>query len=268
MMLETLLDKRPTYQWQREGRLREHIWSSSDYKHNDDLYSEEDDAAWAMADGDEDEENASIDDRDNPKASKEIYSTKDLYEHDDDDEADNYDFAEQNMENDADDNENFEDAFLPQLQGLTIQKRLMPLSADLQGGVYQLKVVLDKETYRIIEIGGNHTFDDLHLMIQHIFDLDNDHLYTFFMDGRRWSQSADRYASPYCLDEVPATAIKIGQAGLFVGKNFLYLFDFGDEWEFKVWVEAILPDAEEPKKPILISSVGDNPEQYSNFEDI
>jgi hypothetical protein len=264
ILLAILLDKRPTYQWQREGRLRDHTWSDSDYKQNDEGDDYEYTDVLLMEDGDEDEADTSMEDGDTPQANLKVYQTKDLYEEED---ADDYDFTEENMDNAANTDENFEDAFLPYLQGVTIQKRLMPLPTDLISGLYRLKVVLDKETHRIIEIGGNHTFDDLHLMIQHIFGLDNDHLYTFFMDGRRWSQSADRYASPHCLDEVPATAIKIGQVGLFEGKNFLYLFDFGDEWEFKIWVEAISPDADEPENPILISAVGDNPEQYPDYEE-
>ncbi len=246
LMLDTLMEKRPAYQWQREGAIRAHTWSSSDYLHED--YEDFDDA---------DDDDAVFSRKDDEKVAMYLSDRNN----------NSADDAEENTENEDEINENFEEAFLTHLNGVTIQKRLMPIEPILVNGLYRFKVCSDKETYRVLELGGNHTFDDLHLMIQHVFDFDDDHLYTFFMDGKRWSKSADSYSSPRCLDEVPATAIKIGQAGLFEGKNFLYLFDFGDEWQFKIFVEAVLPNAKEPDSPTLISTVGDNPEQYPDDEE-
>jgi hypothetical protein len=257
-MLEILLEKRPTYQWQREGKIRAHTWLSSDY-----IDPDEDGMEYFEAD--DEKEEAILREENDKKATTLFYQTQDLDLEDDDD----ADYAEQYTENEEEEEitGNFEDAFLTNLKGVTIQKRLMPIEPILISGLYRLKVAFDKKTYRIIELGGNHTFDQLHLMIQAAFEFDNDHLYTFFMDGKRWSKSADSYSSPHCLDEVPATAIKIGQTGLFEGKSFLYLFDFGTEWEFNIFVEAVLPNAEEPENPTLISSVGKNPEQYPDYED-
>jgi hypothetical protein len=268
ILLGILIEKRPTYKWQREGHIREHTWLASDYLDSDDsdYYDKEDED-----DEEEAEEKAVISTTgENEKTMRILYRAKDLKDNEEDAEynMEDYDFDEQNTPDNADEiDENFEDAFLPHLKGVTVQKRLMPIAVELVSGLYRLKVIFDKHTYRILELGGNHTFDELHDWIQRAFDFDNDHLYTFFMDGKPWSKSADSYSSPYCKDEIPATAIKIGQAGLFTGKNFLYLFDFGSEWHFKVFVEAVLPHAEEPQEPRLIASVGENPEQYPGSED-
>jgi hypothetical protein len=43
----------------------------------------------------------------------------------------------------------------------------------------------------------------------------------------------------------------------------MYLFDYGDEWRFKVRVHAIDEDApEDVEYPRIVQSVGEAPEQY------
>jgi hypothetical protein len=50
---------------------------------------------------------------------------------------------------------------------------------------------------------------------------------------------------------------------LQVGKSFLYLFDYGDSWKFKVRVHAINPDADAGAVyPRIVESVGEAPSQY------
>jgi hypothetical protein len=107
----------------------------------------------------------------------------------------------------------------------------------------------------------------LHDAIQDAFDFDNDHLYAFFMDGRPWSQGGETYWSPNNDEGILADAVKIGEAKLYAGKSFLYLFDFGYEWRFKVIVKAINSDEEPLKQPKIVESVGENPEQYGDWND-
>jgi hypothetical protein len=51
-------------------------------------------------------------------------------------------------------------------------------------------------------------------------------------------------------------------------QTFLYLFDYGDEWRFRVRVHAINehadPDAQYPR---LVESVGEAPPQYPDWDD-
>ncbi len=51
------------------------------------------------------------------------------------------------------------------------------------------------------------------------------------------------------------------------GQVFMYLFDYGDEWRFKVRVHAIdLNAPEEGDYPRIVESVGEAPEQYPDWE--
>ena len=57
----------------------------------------------------------------------------------------------------------------------------------------------------------------------------------------------------------------LGELDLQPKQEFLYLFDYGDEWRFKVRVYAINPDAPEGKYPRIVESVGEAPEQYPDW---
>jgi hypothetical protein len=55
---------------------------------------------------------------------------------------------------------------------------------------------------------------------------------------------------------------------LKVGKRFLYLFDYGDEWRFDVRVHAMREDADpDAEYPLLVESVGEAPPQYPEWEE-
>jgi hypothetical protein len=56
--------------------------------------------------------------------------------------------------------------------------------------------------------------------------------------------------------------------GLELKQEFMYLFDYGDEWRFKVRVHAINENADpEAGYPRLVESVGEAPEQYPVWDE-
>lgn len=133
------------------------------------------------------------------------------------------------------------------------------------GNVYILKVSLNRLTWRRIRISAANTLHHLHEAIQDAFDFYDDHLYAFFMDGQLWSKNA--YWSREGEQPPYADKAVIGQLGLTRGQNFLYLFDFGDEWKFDVRVEEILDSDLPPARPLVIVKKGASPEQYPSYED-
>jgi Plasmid pRiA4b ORF-3-like protein len=134
-------------------------------------------------------------------------------------------------------------------------------------GNYIFKVSLGKKLWRKIKISHNHTLEDLHLAIQKAFNFDNDHLYSFFMDAKRYSKHA--FHSPNSDDE-PWTdddEAKIGKLGLYNMQRILYLFDYGDSWEFEVQLTGINENETPVKKPQIIEKKGKAPEQYRSYYD-
>jgi hypothetical protein len=92
---------------------------------------------------------------------------------------------------------------------------------------------------RTLQLDGAQTLFDLHREIQKAFDLFDDHLYSFYMDGKKYSKhcynSPRDFAGPFVQEG------KIGDLSLYEGKRFLYLYDFGAEWEFNIDVVRVVP---------------------------
>lgn len=145
----------------------------------------------------------------------------------------------------------------------------------------------DKRIWRRLEVLGSQTLDDLHMAIQEAFDFDADHLYSFFMSGKAWNISDFEYYHPEAdggLPEanmrtlfiliggskpeprLPATTVRIESLNLKPKQNFLYLFDYGDEWQFEV--EFLKEGSqEEALYPRIIDSRGEAPQQYQNCDE-
>ena len=80
--------------------------------------------------------------------------------------------------------------------------------------------------------------EHLHYIILDSFGFNDDHLYSFFMDGKKWSN--DCITSPHDFDEhSKSNKVQIGDLGLVSRQRFLYLYDYGDEWKFIVEMDRI-----------------------------
>ncbi len=72
---------------------------------------------------------------------------------------------------------------------------------------------------------------------------------------------AEEYQGP---GNVQTTTLE--ELDLQLGQEFMYLFDYGDEWRFKVRVHAIDPKAPDRKYPHIVEAVGAAPAQYPDWE--
>lgn len=149
---------------------------------------------------------------------------------------------------------------------LKIGKRLFPIDQPLVEGVFTLKITLGTQCYRVIEIPSEAHFEHLHLAIQNAFDFDNDHLYAFYLNGRADQKPGNVIGDPRgdCPnDEYPADLCLLGEMGLYLSQSLLYVFDFGDYWEFDVEILDFFSSDSKFRQPYkLIKSVGKAPKQY------
>jgi len=153
--------------------------------------------------------------------------------------------------------------FIPFFAEGVLSKTLPREPAMPVEGVYLFRVSLSGSVWRKIELSSGHTLLDFHNAIQAAYKFDSDHLYSFFMDGIPWSD--EKFTSPY-EDEGPyADEVRIGELGLVKGQTFLYLFDYGDEWRFRVTLEEIRQDKPHPKSPRILERKGRSPEQYPKY---
>ncbi len=130
---------------------------------------------------------------------------------------------------------------------------------------YTLKVFpagAGRQVYRVIEMSGEHSLDDLCRIILSSFDFIDEHLYEFCMDNRMYSDYS--YQSDPEGGE-PSTRVKLDKLGLMIKQKFSLHYDFGDDWMFTIIVQNI---AETAKKtvPRVIKEKG-KIEQYPDWEE-
>lgn len=107
--------------------------------------------------------------------------------------------------------------------------------------------------------------EDLADMILTAFDFDNDHLHAFFMDGQPYSRG-ESYFSRYAGESgTPTNKIKVEALELSEKQKFLFLFDFGDDWQFYCEVKKVTDTPE--KEPYISEIVGTAPEQYPDYSE-
>ncbi len=117
--------------------------------------------------------------------------------------------------------------------------------------------------WRKIQINKTATLDDLHYAILDAFEFNYEHLYSFFMDNKAWSEYC--YSSPYDDYGEDASKVYLYELGLEPKFKFLYLYDYGDEWRFSISVFKELDTTVE--KPEVIKVKGEAPTQYDYYDD-
>jgi hypothetical protein len=117
------------------------------------------------------------------------------------------------------------------------------------------------ETWRRIVMSGENDFDELAMFILDAFNFDDEHLYQFdYQDEYGERRSLE---DPRCQDlyDQYADAVLLGEIGLQPKQIIDFRYDFGDDWRFKVQVEALDP-TQRIKTPKVIAKAGKAPKQY------
>lgn len=113
--------------------------------------------------------------------------------------------------------------------------------------------------WRRIAIPDSQTLDALANTIINAFEFDHDHLYRFSYKNR--FGALEKIYHPF-MDEGPWTnKVLVGDVPLLSGQTMVYLYDFGDQWEFDVTLEQVDRDMV-IKQPVIIESHGESPKQY------
>ncbi len=122
----------------------------------------------------------------------------------------------------------------------------------LEPAIYQLKVVLlgiSPMIWRRLLIHGDSTIADLHYIVQIAMGWSDDHLHQFRVHGKRYGIA--RMGGISFSDDPDAVRLK--DLGLRINERFVYEYDFTDDWQHQIRVEAIL--APEPNRcyPVCIN---------------
>ncbi len=142
---------------------------------------------------------------------------------------------------------------------------LYPINPNPPKGTYWLRVELpNHKVSRTIAMPAEETLEGFHEAIQDAFNFDNDHLYIFCLNLRNpynGPQYYDPRTEPGWADGDPADEATLASLNLYEGQRLLYIFDFGNRWEFFITLERHLPN-ETTKTTKVIDKVGKAPRQY------
>jgi hypothetical protein len=130
--------------------------------------------------------------------------------------------------------------------------------------------------WRDIDVAANQTLVDLGNAIPEAFDFDDPHLWSFFLSGKAWDRTTEyalrsdagmlggprsRAAGRVEIRDVPFP-------GVSSKKEFLFLFDYGDEWHFGVKLRHLSERAEPGAQyPRVVAQQGEAPPQYPDMEE-
>ncbi|HYD66677.1 IS1096 element passenger TnpR family protein [Azospirillum sp.] len=141
-----------------------------------------------------------------------------------------------------------------------------------EAATHIIRAALRPKLYRDIEIPSDRSLYDLAEAIVRAYAFDLDHAFGFFpkltgniYDAKpRYELFADMGEGG---DSLSVKQTTVAQAFPKVGKAMTFLFDYGDEWRFRVEVLAL--GEREPRKryPRVVASVGKAPPQYPDPDD-
>jgi hypothetical protein len=124
----------------------------------------------------------------------------------------------------------------------------------------QLKDVSEPEVWRKLTVPSYFTFRELHDIIQVAFGWRMSHLFQFSENGFRSQQSITEIDEDFDLGDatkLDAKAILLSDVFMKVNQKFIYIYDFGDNWEHEIVLERIIPEIS--AQPVLLDGKGTCP---------
>jgi len=150
-----------------------------------------------------------------------------------------------------------------------LQKKLQPIfpswktilarpETGSREGNHTFKVSLGKVWRRIVA-SADVNLEQLAEAILASFQFDSEHLYQFEL--RDSTGNSITIAGPH-LDDAShfADEMHVGELPLLIGDAMVFHYDFGDDWRFKVTLEAVVEGETSGLK--MIAQSGESPEQY------
>ncbi len=131
----------------------------------------------------------------------------------------------------------------------------------------------DRAIYRDIEMPSTRSLYNVAEDIVFAFGFDFDHAFGFYsgLTPRTLMEAQPKYELFADMgEESDAKSVKktsVGEAFPKLRHKMMFLFDYGDEWLFRIEVIGLGQKVARARYPKIVASVGDSPQQYPDFDD-
>jgi hypothetical protein len=145
--------------------------------------------------------------------------------------------------------------------------------ADSDTHIFHVTLREEPSVYRDIEIASGNSLTKLAEAIVRAFDFEFDHAFGFYPDteGRALTRGRPAYELFADMDEATGTQsvreTRIADAFQEVGQAMVFLFDYGDEWLFRVELTAMGRKVAKGRYPRVLAKAGPSPVQYPDPDD-
>ena len=142
------------------------------------------------------------------------------------------------------------------------RSRRRPRRADVV--TYRIRIDLEGTSpplWRRLELSSDLFLDAVHDVVQVAFGWTNSHLHRFGSGPTFYSHDTEYYLGPGDIHEgepeIPEQDVRLDEVLVDVGDRLLYTYDFGDDWQHTIALEAVLPRQE--SAPRAVCTAGERP---------
>ncbi|MFI6575033.1 plasmid pRiA4b ORF-3 family protein [Nocardiopsis sp. NPDC050513] len=102
--------------------------------------------------------------------------------------------------------------------------------------------------WRRLELDSDLFLNEVHTILQAAFGWEDYHLHGFASGGSYYSREAELYLCPFEAQEgkpgLPEEQVRLDEVLVEKGDRLSYLYDFGDDWDHLLTLQAVLPRQE------------------------
>jgi hypothetical protein len=131
---------------------------------------------------------------------------------------------------------------------------------------YRVRIDLNRTRpplWRRLELASDLFLDQVHQVIQVAFGWTNSHLHQFGSGPGKYSPETERYLCPFQVEDgetgIPEEDVRLDEVLADVGDKLFYDYDFGDDWQHTIKLEAILPRPDSGPGAVCLAGRRDGP---------
>jgi len=117
--------------------------------------------------------------------------------------------------------------------------------------------------WRRIEVSSDLFLDQVHEIIQAVFGWTNGHLHHFGSGPGHYGWQTELYLCPFEVEEggpgIPEADVRLDEVLAEVGDKLFYDYDFGDDWQHTLRLEAVLPRRASGPRAVCTAGRRDGP---------